>query len=649
MSRSRRKSRELVAVDRRPEIVQFGGGLEGAERTSKETLLWNASRLSPDQIINGINGVFGSKIEADARSREVVTNEGYAQGVVDINRDNIVGSQFRLNSQPNFTVLQKEVSKSFDEEWAEEFQLALEEKFNLIADSNDCWFDAARCLTFTGMIRMAIAGYVYTGECLASAEWINRPGRPFNTAIQLISPSRLSNPDGGVDTVTLRNGVEKDGEWGAPVAYWIRNAYPTEFMDPKSFTWSRVPVEKPWGRRMMIHIKDVLQPSQTRAVSSLVAVLKQMRMTKKFQDIVLQNAVINASYAATIESELPSEVVAAMLGSQSTTDSPQGAYMDFLGTYLAGLQSYLSNSNGVLVDGAKMPHLFPGTKLNAKALGTPGGVGTEFEVSLLRHISAGLGISYEEFANDFSRTNYSSGKASMLKTQKHMLAKKKFIADRFADEVFTLWAEEELNAGNLPMPRNYDFRIFYIIDPKTKELRTNPVVKEALFACDWVGAGQGQIDEMKETQAAILRINGGLSTHEIEIARQGGDYRKVFRQIAREQKLAKELGVSFDLAAQKTGAASGQKTMQDSSTDRGDQNSNTGSTDTSGDTKNENEGPDLETVFTGMSGALKSAISAMQAPNIHVHLPGRGVEVTRVTKMGENGEILEMEREEMDR
>jgi len=63
----------------------MGGALEGAERTSRDTMLWHASRLSPDQIINRV------KEEADQRGREMVTNDGYAQGVVDTYRDNIVG------------------------------------------------------------------------------------------------------------------------------------------------------------------------------------------------------------------------------------------------------------------------------------------------------------------------------------------------------------------------------------------------------------------------------------------------------------------------------------------------------------------------------------------------------------------------------
>jgi len=62
--------------------------------------------LSPDQIINRV------KEEADQRGREMVTNDGYAQGVVDTYRDNIVGSQYRLNSQPNWQVLQASILDS---------------------------------------------------------------------------------------------------------------------------------------------------------------------------------------------------------------------------------------------------------------------------------------------------------------------------------------------------------------------------------------------------------------------------------------------------------------------------------------------------------------------------------------------------------
>jgi len=176
--------------------------------------------------------------------------------------------------------------------------------------------------------------------------------------------------------------------------------------------------------------------------------------------------------------------------------------------------------------------LFPGTKLNVRTLGTPGGVGTDFEVSLLRHIAAGLGIGYEELASDFSRSNYSSARASMIGTHKHMLAKKKFVADRLADEIYSLWVEEWLAAGNLPLPRGETRDIFY-----------KPFGKECLVSCDWIGMGRGQIDPLKETQAALLLVRANMSTREAEIAKFGGDWKRTFRQLAREKKLAEELGL----------------------------------------------------------------------------------------------------------
>lgn len=642
MSRRRRRSqsRALTVTAAPREVVAFGGGLEGAERTSTETMRWKPSRLSADQVINGFggNGLFAPKTEADFRGRDTVMNDGYAQGIVDINRDNIVGNQFRVNAQPIFTILQNELSRSFDEVWAEEYQQAVEELFNLIADSNACWLDASRVCTFTGLVRLAVAGFVYTGEVLSTAEWIRQNDRPFNTAVQMISPMRLSNPNGAIDTGTLRNGVEKD-QWGKPIAYWIRNAFPTEFYQGvDAFNWTRVAAEKPWGRRMVIHIKDTIQPSQTRGIAGLVAVLKQMRMTKKFQEVVLQNAVIDASYAATIESELPSETIAQMMGAGQ--HDPATNFMGFLHTYMAGLQGFMENANAVKLDGVRIPHLFPGTKLNARTLGTPGGVGTEFETSLLRHTAAGLGISYEELANDFSKTNYSSGKASMLKTKKHMMARKKFVADRYADEIFSLWAEEALSNGALPMPRNYDYRVLYL--PSGVQ---NAVVKEALFNCDWVGAGQGQIDELKETQAALLRINGGLSTHEIEIARQGGDWRKTFKQIAREKKLSGELGIDFSLAAEKSGAASGQQVMKDAKGVTAELESR--EIDAEDIEPDEPESDPPETGAADVERII-AAVAAVKPPDIHVHFPRKGVEVTRVTKHDENGRIVEFERHEAE-
>ena len=120
----------------------------------------------------------------------------------------------------------------------------------------------------------------------------------------------------------------------------------------------------------------------------------------------------------------------------------------------------------------------------------------------------------------------------MGETWKFMLARKKMVADGTGDFVYRLWLEEAINAGEITTLRRRNAPNFY-----------DGLNADAYASCEWIGAGQGQVDPLKETQAAILKLKNGLSTKEHEIARlAGGDWRKVARQIARERDLDDSLG-----------------------------------------------------------------------------------------------------------
>lgn len=512
-----------------PTVGANGGGFDGASRTSRELATWSPIVRSADQEINH------DKVQLNARARDMVRNEGYTLGAVNMHKDSIVGGQYTLNAQPLFKLL------GADDVWAEEFQEVVESKFSLLAESPDNWLDASRINTFTGLIRLITGIHTVSGEAVGTAEWLRSSAqrRPFNTAIQLIDVDRLSNPMDGSDTLYLRGGVERD-KYGAPVAYHFRTQHPAEGYAEAEWGWTRVAARKPWGRLQVLHIYEQNRPDQSRGVSDMVAVLKEMRMTKKFRDITLQNAVLQATYAASIESDLPADAIWEQMGIGST-DGTAGA----LNTYLNQLAEYAGGAKGLNIDGTKIPHLFPGTKLKLQPAGTPGGMGTGFEESLQRHIAAALGLSYEEFSRDFSKTNYSSARASMLVTWKSMQSKKKTVADRAANAIYALVLEEMINANEVPLPAGKKASHFY-----------EGLNKEAYCNCEWIGAARGQIDEFKETQAAVLRINNNLSTAEDEIAKGGKDFRRVYAQRAREQRLAKELKLE---TVATTNAAPGQK------------------------------------------------------------------------------------------
>ena len=514
-------------------VILDSGALEGADKFSRETALWSPSMGSPDQVINS------AKPMADARGRDTVRNSGMAYGAVALHKDSIVGAQYRLNATPHWRFLSS-YSKGFDETWADEFQQIVEARFSLIADSEMCWLDAQGVNTMTGLIRLAVGVFLITGEVTGSIEWLRQPNRPINTAFQMVNSDRLSNLYGVSDTRFLRRGIERDAN-GRALAYNFRmgdlyDVYP----DNLAYIWRRVPAEKPWGRKQVIHIIEQGLMDQTRGISDMVATLKNMRMTKKFAEVTLQNAVINATYAAAIESELPNDMIAATLG-QTGGDTSAGL-MGMYRSYMGALSEYLDAANNIRIDGAMIPHLFPGTKLNMQPAKTTGGIGTSFEESLLRHTAASLGLSYEEFSRDFSKTNYSSGKAAMGVSQKFMASRKKHVADRLASDLYSLVLEEEMSNGNVPLPRGVTRDAFY---------RDSGLAKEAFTRCVWIGSGSGQVDELKETQAAMLRIAGGLSTYAIEGARLGIDWRELFEQCAREQALLDKYGLVFDTTTKK--------------------------------------------------------------------------------------------------
>ena len=87
--------------------------------------------------------------------------------------------------------------------------------------------------------------------------------------------------------------------------------------------------------------------------------------------------------------------------------------------------------------------------------------------------------------------------------------------------------------------------------------------REAYSQATWFSSGRGQIEEVKETQAASLRLKANLSTLEDEAARLGKDWRKVLAQIARERAFAKKLGIDLNFEDNAMNALSGAARSKD--------------------------------------------------------------------------------------
>jgi lambda family phage portal protein len=516
------------------------GAYEGASRFNSQLMEWNPVLGSADLDI------IPDKPIGDARARDMLRNDAFVQGGMSLHKDNIVGAQFMLNAKPSSAVL---FGKQ-DDEWEEAFQAEVEELFHLAAESPDNLFDASRMNTFTELVRLAVGINVAGGEILATSEW-KKDGRPFNTAIQMVDADRLSTPTMPYVFQTnpnIRAGILKDN-YGVPQKYYIKNRHPNDIPTPflanpmDYWLWTEVSARKPWGRLQVIHIFTQMRAAQTRGISAMVSALKAMHITHKFRDVTLQNAVTQALYAAAITSDLDTEAVFQRLGSNATSEDYQAAITNYMKGYYGVIGEFVGNSKSLHVDGVRIPHLPPGTKLDIISPGKGGPLGMEFEQSLLRYIAATLNVSYEQLSRDYTNTNYSSARAAMTETWKAMQAIKKEVADRFATHIYRLWLEEMVSSNQLTtFPASMAPMLYGAGDGTMAPYNLK---WEALARCDWIGASRGQIDELKETQAAVLRVQNGLSTYENEISRLGGDWRKQFRQMSRERKMAKDLELPF--------------------------------------------------------------------------------------------------------
>ncbi len=129
-------------------------------------------------------------------------------------------------------------------------------------------------------------------------------------------------------------------------------------------------------------------------------------MLDTLQNTQLQSAIVKAMYAATIESELDTQTAMDfILGADNKEQQNK-----FTG-WLAEMASYYSAAP-VRLGGAKVPHLMPGDSLNLQSPPNADNGYSVFEQSLLRYISAGLGVSFEQLSRNYSQMSYSTARAA---------------------------------------------------------------------------------------------------------------------------------------------------------------------------------------------------------------------------------------------
>lgn len=494
--------------------MQPKAAVESGGRTAYSAASWTdpslAGWVAPYIGADGANAFERNTIAA--RVHDLVRNDGWASSGVQKLVDSAIGGGWRLSAKPDWYILGQ------DREWASEFRSRVQSLWAVHANDPRHFIDFERRLDFAGLIALKFRHRMVDAEALSIMRWRERGGM-FATCEQIIDPDRLSNPNEMPDAEFLRRGIEFDTD-GAAICYYIRSAHPGDWLAGAArLRWDRVERETGWGRPIVIHDFEPSRAGESRPVSMLAPVLAKFRMLNRYDMAELQAAILNAIFAAFLESPFSGEDIVNSMQS--------GGDLNGLAQY-QGLREDVHERLKLRIDGVRLNMLAPGEEIKMPQATRPAVAFAAFEAACLRNIAGAMGLSYEQLAMDWSKTNYSSARAALVEVWRFIVARRQRFAAGAVMPHYMAWMEEAFDRGYLEEP------------PGAPSFHDMP---SAYLACRWIGPPRGWVDPVKEAQGAQLRMESMVSTLEYEGEEQGVDYEEVLEQRAQELAYMRELGL----------------------------------------------------------------------------------------------------------
>jgi lambda family phage portal protein len=147
-----------------------------------------------------------------------------------------------------------------------------------------------------------------------------------------------------------------------------------------------------------------------------------------------------------------------------------------------------------------------------------------FVKNVLRKVAAGLGVSYNALASDLEGVNYSSMRSGLLIERDTWRRLQRWWVERFLQRVYRNWLRNAITSGELNVG---------LYDPRKLE------------AVRWMPRGWAWVDPLKDAEAGVVEVQTGLGSRQMMLAEQGLNFQDVLKDLAREEKEAKALGLDI--------------------------------------------------------------------------------------------------------
>ncbi|MFC3802815.1 phage portal protein [Cohnella sp. GCM10012308] len=474
------------------QVMNSGYSNHGASRTKKSLLGWLFRGGSPDEdIIDNLETL-------RQRSRDLYMGGAtLATGALKTARTNIIGTGLRLKPAVDADFL------GLSEDEAQELKRTIDREFSLWAGTTAC--DAMRMDTFYQLQQLACLSYMMSGDVFGLLPIIPRRHSLYDLRVRLVEADRCSNPQ-KMEGRDIVGGVECDSD-GAVVAYHFANKHPLGKNMPRE--WTRVEVfGAETGRRNVIHMMEKERPEQRRGVPFIAPVIESLKQLGRYTEAELMAAVVSGMFTVFIQTENAADPLAPVI--------PAGEQVD-----RADENSY-ELGNGAIIG------LGPGETANTSNPGRPNTAFDGFVTSILRQVGSALEIPYELLVKNFT-SSYSASRAALLEAWKAFRMRRSWLSSDFCQPIYEEWFAEAVAKGRIPAPGFFD----------------DDLIRQAYTKAEWHGPSPGQLDPLKEVQAAEKRIANGLSTGEREAAEiNGSDYEQNHRQLVREKRMRADDGLT---------------------------------------------------------------------------------------------------------
>jgi lambda family phage portal protein len=473
------------------------------------------SRLTADWVTGNTSAdseVYGSAQKLRDRARQLCRDNDYARQVLRAIEGNVVGQgipfQGQVRMQRGGGRLDGTVNDQIEQLWKR-------------------WTKARYChtggkLTFHDIERLAVRSVAESGEVFIRL--VKQPfgGSAVPLALEVLEADQLDDGLNGRSQQgnEIRMGVEVD-TWGRPVAYHFLAYHPGDYQfsnqQISTQRHKRVPADE------VLHLYRTERPGQTRGVTWFASAIQRLHHLQGYE----QAEVVRARASS------------ALMG---FITSPEG---ELLGDDVMNGERVSQFEPGVF------KYLAPGESVTVPQLDAPDGQFEPFLRAMLRAMAAGVGCSYETVSRDFSQTNYSSSRLSLLEDRDHWRILQNWLIENLHQRVFEVWLDMAVLSGALPLA-NYELQA------------------DRYKAVRWMPRGWAWVDPAKEVEAYAMAVRNGFKTLSDVVSEQGGDVEELMRARRQELDDAEALDLKFDTDPGSDVQPAGQPQAADNGTDNPD-------------------------------------------------------------------------------